>query len=129
MPEQTDDGNTAKGENVILSTYNQIPNIPYQFAYKRKKFHEVKMGFEFKTEDEARDCIERVSILYKRLKNSYKEESSNAANQSLGGSQAPQQSSVTESKQGKSMVNVEDTIESNPMESQVIGVQLSSGLQ
>jgi hypothetical protein len=30
------------------------------------------MGFEFPTEDEARDCIERVSVLYKRLKNSYK---------------------------------------------------------
>ena len=29
------------------------------------------MGFEFPTEDEARDCIERVSILYKRLKSSY----------------------------------------------------------
>lgn len=26
------------------------------------------MGFEFKTEEEAKDCIERVSILYKRLK-------------------------------------------------------------
>ena len=28
------------------------------------------MGFEFKNEEEARDCIERVSILYKRLKSS-----------------------------------------------------------
>ena len=62
-----------------MSTYNQNPNISYQFAYKRKKYHEVKMGFEFKTEEEARDCIERVSILYKRLKNSYKEDASNNA--------------------------------------------------
>lgn len=67
-------------QNTILSTYNQNPNIPYQFAYKRKKYHEVKMGFEFKTEEEARDCIERVSILYKRLKNSYKEDANNNNN-------------------------------------------------
>ena len=32
------------------------------------------MGFEFKSEEQARDCIERVSILYKRLKNMYREE-------------------------------------------------------
>lgn len=38
------------------------------------------MGFEFKTEEEARDCIERVSILYKRLKNSYKEDANNNNN-------------------------------------------------
>ena len=47
------------------------------------------MGFEFKTEEEARDCIERVSILYKRLKNSYKEDASNNA----GSQQQPQGSS------------------------------------
>jgi hypothetical protein len=29
------------------------------------------MGFEFNNEDEARDCIERVSVLYKRLKSNY----------------------------------------------------------
>jgi len=29
---------------------------------------EIKMGFEFKNEEDARNCIERVSILYKRLK-------------------------------------------------------------
>ena len=72
-------GDTPSSSNTILSTYNQNPNISYQFAYKRKKYHEVKMGFEFKTEEEARDCIERVSILYKRLKNSYKEDASNNA--------------------------------------------------
>mgnify|MGYP007125209191 FL=1 len=60
--------------NVILNAYNQNPAVPYQFAYKRKKYQEVKMGFEFKSEEQARDCIERVSILYKRLKNMYREE-------------------------------------------------------
>ena len=62
--------NPSAQENTILDTYNQNPIIPYQFAYKRKKYQEVKMGFEFKNEEEARDCIERVSILYKRLKGS-----------------------------------------------------------
>ena len=62
----------TKDENIILDSYNGNPKIYYQFAYKRKKYQEVKMGFEFPTEDEARDCIERVSVLYKRLKNSYK---------------------------------------------------------
>ena len=85
------DAPNATDDNVILSTYNQNPCIPYQFAYKRKKYQEVKMGFEFKTEEEARDCIERVSILYKRLKNSYKEDTANAAAQAqatpLGGAQ------------------------------------------
>ena len=65
-------GGSGANENVILDSYNQNPHIPYQFAYKRKKYQEVKMGFEFNNEDEARDCIERVSILYKRLKSSYK---------------------------------------------------------
>lgn len=60
----------ASQDNIILDTYNQNPIIPYQFAYRRKKYQEVKMGFEFKNEEEARDCIERVSILYKRLKGS-----------------------------------------------------------
>ena len=69
--QKEDDGQTPP-ENVILDTYNQNPLVPYQFAYKRKKYQEVKMAFEFKNEEEARDCIERVSILYKRLKNSYK---------------------------------------------------------
>lgn len=31
------------------------------------------MGFEFTTEEEAKDCIERVSILYKRLKENKKQ--------------------------------------------------------
>jgi len=55
-------------QHVILDAYNQNPKIPYKFAYKRQKFQEVKMGFEFQTEEEAKDCIERVSLLYKRLK-------------------------------------------------------------
>ena len=75
--ERSEAGEGPPTSNTILSTYNQNPNIQYQFAYKRKKYHEVKMGFEFKTEEEARDCIERVSILYKRLKNSYKEDANN----------------------------------------------------
>lgn len=68
MLEHQNDPNAQ--ENIILDTYNQNPLIPYQFAYKRKKYQEVKMGFEFKSEEEARDCIERVSILYKNLKKS-----------------------------------------------------------
>jgi len=59
-------------KNIILDKYNQNPHIPYQFAFKRKKYQEVKMGFEFKNEEEARDCIERVSVLYKRLKSTHK---------------------------------------------------------
>lgn len=78
-----DENGQVMEQNTILSTYNQNPNIPYQFAYKRKKYHEVKMGFEFKTEEEARDCIERVSILYKRLKNSYKEDAAAANNEAI----------------------------------------------
>ena len=70
--EKVDDGGART--NTILSTYNQNPAVPYQFAYKRKKYQEVKMGFEFKSEEQARDCIERVSVLYKRLKNLYREE-------------------------------------------------------
>lgn len=62
-------------ENKILENYNQNPSTFYQFAYKRKKYLEVKMGYEFQSEEQARDCIERVSILYKRLKNSYRDES------------------------------------------------------
>ena len=41
------------------------------------------MGFEFESEEQARDCIERVSILYKRLKNSYRDEGSTAVGSSL----------------------------------------------
>lgn len=119
--ERSDAGEGPATSNTILSTYNQNPNIQYQFAYKRKKYHEVKMGFEFKTEEEARDCIERVSILYKRLKNSYKEDANNN-NASSNPHQQPQSqrtaaqdstSNPQNSGQSITMNNVSDTLESN----------------
>ena len=79
------------------------------------------MGFEFKTEEEARDCIERVSILYKRLKNSYKEDASNNTGSQQQAASSSQRTPAQESNQNMqntgqsmSMNNVSDTLESNP---------------
>jgi hypothetical protein len=35
----------------MLENYNKNPSAFYQFAYKRKKYLEVKMGFEFESEE------------------------------------------------------------------------------
>ena len=112
MPDPKDKNEPTPKENVILSMYYQNQKIAYQFAYKRKKYHKVKMGFEFKTEKEARDCIERVSILYKRLKNSYKEDFSyNSATIQ----QSQPQSSTTRPAASTILNNISETMESNPI--------------
>lgn len=38
------------------------------FAFKREKFEEVSMSFEFDNEERAKYCINVVSTLYKKLK-------------------------------------------------------------
>ena len=47
---------------------NKKPACHYSFAFKRAEFEEVAMSFEFEKEEEAKECINSVSSLYKQLK-------------------------------------------------------------
>jgi len=44
---------------------NKKPACHYSFAFKRAEFEEVAMSFEFEREEEAKECINSVSSLYK----------------------------------------------------------------
>ena len=53
---------------------NKKPLCHYQFAFKRNEFEEVSMSFEFEREEDAKECINSVSSLYKQLKDQQKKQ-------------------------------------------------------
>ena len=61
---------TAESEVVAKLFYK--PSQQYTFAFKRVQYEDVCMSFMFKSEEEAKGCIQVVSDLYKRLKSSTK---------------------------------------------------------
>ena len=60
------------------------PAIPYTFAFKRDRFEEVSMSFEFENEDQAKLCIQVVSNLYKKLKMQNRKKATSSNNTSTG---------------------------------------------
>ena len=50
------------------------------FAFKRAEFEEVSMSFEFEREDDAKECINSVSALYKQLKDTSKKSTRRSTN-------------------------------------------------
>ena len=56
----------------MLNRFDKKPNTRYQFAFRRNEFEEVSMSFEFEKEDGAKQCIQSVSTLYKKLKDHQK---------------------------------------------------------
>lgn len=69
-------------EKNLVQQLDQRPQLKYQFAFKRKvifntsfimyiqNYREVSASFEFPQQEEAKECIEKVSSIYKKLKNS-----------------------------------------------------------
>jgi hypothetical protein len=55
----------------ILQRLNSKPNTKYAFAFKRSEYEEVSMSFEFELEEQAKNCINSVSNLYKYLKKTH----------------------------------------------------------
>ena len=57
-----------------LKTQAQARSTPAPvFAYKRTQYHDVHVSYEFGLENDAKKCIQSVSDLYSKLKESRKE--------------------------------------------------------
>lgn len=68
IPKKEEYDETVLEEPNMLQNLNKNPPINYQFAFKRNEFEEVSMSFEFEREEDAKECINSVSSLYKQLK-------------------------------------------------------------
>lgn len=55
-------------EQDLVANLNEKPQLNYTFAFKRVAFEDISMSFMFENEDLAKNCIQVVSTLYKRLK-------------------------------------------------------------
>ena len=97
------DERILEDENMILKL-NRKPQCSYQFAFKRNEFEEVSMSFEFEREEEAKECINSVSSLYKQLKDQQKRNSRRtaAANGASSSAAAPNSTSYNNNHGGGS---------------------------
>ena len=59
-------------DSSLIQNLNRKPQCSYLFAFKREHFEEVSMSFEFEREEDAKECINSVSSLYKQLKDTSK---------------------------------------------------------
>ena len=89
IPKKTEYDESVLEDEQMLWMLNRKPQCSYQFAFKRNEFEEVSMSFEFEKEEEAKECINSVSNLYKQLKDSQKKNSRRS--QATGAASSSQQ--------------------------------------
>ena len=65
IPKKSDYDERVLEDPNMLRNLNSKPQCSYHFAFKRNEFEEVSMSFEFEREEEAKECIQSVSNLYK----------------------------------------------------------------
>jgi len=65
IPKRSDYNESVLENDQIIWKLNNKPPGNYAFAFKRPEFEEVSMSFEFEREEDAKECINSVSSLYK----------------------------------------------------------------
>ena len=68
IPKKSEYDERVLEDDKMIWNLNRKPQCNYYFAFKRNEFEEVSMSFEFEREEEAKECINSVSSLYKQLK-------------------------------------------------------------
>ena len=82
IPKKSEYNESILEDKDLVWRLNSRPPGHYNFAFKRAEFEEVSMSFEFEREEDAKECINCVSSLYKMLKDSQKRSSRRHTNPS-----------------------------------------------